>query len=70
MNTILALLLGLCVGLAPVQSAARECGISERVVLENTTDAPITHTFERGSHEGFVVVVPGQTVTVDIVRCE
>ena len=67
---LLALLLGLIIGIAPTQSPLLKCSISERVVLENATDAPVTHIFTRGLHEGFVVVSPGQTIIVDIVRCE
>jgi len=62
----LALILGLVI---TASAAPRECSISERIVLENTTDTPVTHTFTRGSHSGFVIVLPGQTVTVDVVRC-
>ncbi len=51
-------------------SVVPQCGISERVTLENTTDISITCTFTRGSHEGLVVVEPGQVVTVDLVWCE
>lgn len=51
-------------------AASHECGIRERVVLENTTDVPVWHMFTEGSHGGFVIVEPGQTVTVDVVRCE
>lgn len=50
--------------------AQTRCGISERIILENTTNAPVTHSFARGSHEGFVILLPGQTVTIDVVWCE
>ena len=46
-----------------------ECGVSERIVLENTSDVAQTFTFQRGTHEGLVKLQPGQTVTVDIVEC-
>lgn len=71
-NTIkitIALLVMVILMTSPV-SAMTHCGVGERVVLENTTENAITHTFTRGSHEGFVVVEPGQTVTVDLVWCE
>lgn len=66
----LILLLGLGLLLTTPVQARVECGISEQVILENTTDASVTHTFTRGSHEGFVVLSPGQSVTVDVVWCE
>ena len=43
------------------------CGISERITLENTTDTNATYVFTRGTHEGFVVVEPGQTIVVDVI---
>lgn len=58
----------LLMGFIP-SGAPDECGISERVVLENTTDASVTYTFSRGTHKGFVVLLPGQTITVDVVYC-
>lgn len=67
---IVAILLILIVLTISSSAMNRECGISERVTLENTTEAPITYTFTRGSHDGFVVVQPGQTVTVDVVWCK
>lgn len=46
------------------------CSICEQVVYTNETTTPITLTFERGSHEGLVVVSPGQTVTIDVIWCQ
>jgi len=54
----------------PATAATHECGISERVVLENTTDASVTYSFSRGAHDGFVTLLPGQSVTVDVVWCK
>jgi len=63
-------LLILLIATFPASTASRKCGISERVVLESTTDISVWHTFTRGAHQGFVILSPGQTVTVDVVWCE
>ncbi len=67
---LVLLILVLLVGIILVIRRVPECGISETLVLENTTDAPVTHLFTRGAHEGFVTLLPGQTITVDVVRCK
>ena len=65
----LLIILALLVGAIPVVAAYPECGISETLVLENNTNAPATYSFTRGTHTGFVILLPGQTTTVDVVWC-
>jgi len=67
---IVALLLIIIVLMTSPALATTHCGVSERIVLENTTDISMTHAFTRGSHEGFVIVEPGQIITIDLVWCE
>ena len=64
---IVLVLLVLLVGAVPVAADAPGCGETETVILENVSDAPVTYTFTRGTHSGFVIVLPGQTVTTDLV---
>lgn len=69
MKVVLVLVV-LMLFVCPASASPSKCGVSERVVLDNATDTAVWHTFTRGAHEGFVVVQPGQIVTVDIVWCE
>lgn len=67
---LVMLVLGFVLATSVSGAPRKKCGICERVILYNPTDVPVMHTFKRGSHEGFVIVNPGQELMVDVVWCE